>query len=94
MPKTKKGKRVECELGLVGGMYYNNYGVECWKLEDGNVFMQAFRMGRMIHNHCIDIPFDYFVERFRDNSKGDADLVIDALQFLDPEFEDAEECII
>ncbi len=88
--KTKQGKPIEKELGLVGHCYYNNFGVEAYLLKNGKVFMQAMKLGKKIPDHYVEISLEYFTERFRDENKSDITLILDALRFLDPYYEEQE----
>lgn len=83
---TIQGYKIKKELKCVGGCYANNYGVNAYLLEDGDVFLQAIKLGRKIPDHHAKMSFDYFEQRFRDDNKSGYTLVLDALEFLDPEF--------
>ena len=66
--KTKLGHKVLCELEMVGGCYYNNYGVNAYKLTDGNVFIEAVKMGRRIYKANAILTMQHFKGLFRDEN--------------------------
>lgn len=87
--ETKQGKKVKKYLDMVGGGYFNNRGVEAYELEDGQIFLQAVKLGRKIPNHWSIISRDIYEERFMgDRFVGscDIDIICDACNFVDPEY--------
>lgn len=72
---------LEKELAMIGGSYFNNYGVNAFLLEDGNILLCPAKHGRSITKKSKIVSFDYFQERFRDENKCDWDLNIDALKY-------------
>ena len=74
--KTKQGKKVKAQLEMVGNCYFNNYGVEVYLLENGNIFLQALKHGRKIPDHHLEMLVDDFEARFRNENKSNIDLVL------------------
>ena len=83
--KTKQGKNVKKYLGIVGGFFWNNRGVDAYELEDGMIFLQGMKLNRKIPNHWSIISKDYYEERFVADFD-DVNIVCDACNFVDPNY--------
>ena len=71
-------------LRSIGNMSFNGYSIECDLLDDGRVKMNMTKNTRYVPYSTQIVDYDYFQERFRDESKTDYGLLMDALDFCDP----------
>ena len=69
---------------------FNNYGVIYYEIDGGKVVMQAVKLHRKIPKHRIEIKKKYFEERFKNPERSEMANVIDALEFLDPDYQPEE----
>ena len=76
---------VEKTLRSVGNMSYNGYSVDCDLLDDGRVHMKMTKYRRYVPYSSQIVSYDYFQVRFRDEDKTDYELLMDALEFCDPD---------
>lgn len=83
---TIQGHKIKKACGLVGNAYFNNFGVEYYLLEDGEIMMQGMKYGRKIPKFNAKISKEFFEERFNADDSNNIDNIIGAIQFLDPEY--------
>lgn len=73
-------------LTSVGNMRFNGYSVECDLLDNGKIKMNMTKFTRYVPRSTKIVDYDYFQKRFRDESKTDYELLMDALAFCEPEY--------
>lgn len=75
---------VKKSLMSVGNMRFNGYSVDCDLLDDGKVKMNMTKFCKYVPYSTQIVDYDYFQERFRDEAKTDYGLLMDALDFCNP----------
>ena len=72
------------ELGMVGGCFYNDFGVRAFELTNGQIRLEGHKLTRRIPNFTMIISERYFESRFRDENKTGFQLFLDAIEFVNP----------
>lgn len=88
----KKGKKIVKAYGQLRNIYWNNYGVRAWLLEDDTIYMKIYKRGRAVRRFWTTCSRHEFERKFLREDMSDIDLVASAVDYIKEGTWERENC--
>lgn len=71
------------DLGMVGGAYFNNFGVKVFLTDNDMLYIQGYKLGKQIYGWNSVVTRSFYESEIENDSRSSVTNITKALQYLE-----------